>query len=146
MTMNRSGGAAKLPEERKALAVRALAGSESVTALADEEGVSRKFVYAQAGLASAALDGAFPSAANDGEPVLFEWKVTPPVVKQIIVALALICRASYRGIIEFMRDVMGWAVSLGTVHNVLAEAARRASVINSGIELSAVQVGLHDEI
>jgi hypothetical protein len=38
--------------------------------------VSRKFVYAQAGLANAALDEAFPSAANDGERVLFEWKVT----------------------------------------------------------------------
>jgi hypothetical protein len=64
MTMNRSGGAAaKLPEERKALAVRALAGSEPITALADEEGVSRKFVYAQAGLANAALDEAFGSVA-----------------------------------------------------------------------------------
>jgi hypothetical protein len=68
------------------------------------------------------------------------------VIKQIIVSLALICRASYRGVIEFMRDVMGWTVSLGTVHNVLAEAAAKASVINAGIELSAVQVGLHDEI
>ncbi|MBW8831246.1 MAG: hypothetical protein JF606_17850 [Burkholderiales bacterium] len=44
--MNRSGGAAaKLPEgERKVLAVRALAGSESITELATEHGVSRRFV------------------------------------------------------------------------------------------------------
>jgi hypothetical protein len=37
-------------------------------------------------------------------------------------------------------------VSLGTVHNVLREAARRAGVVDIGIELSAVRAGLHDEI
>ena len=46
MNMNRSvGAAAKLAEgQRKALAVLALAGSESITELADVLGVSRKFV------------------------------------------------------------------------------------------------------
>lgn len=148
MTMNRSDGAAsKLPEgQRKALAVRALAGSESITGLADELGVSRKFVYTQTGRASAALDEAFSTAANDDEKVLFEWKVTQRMVNQMILALVLMCRGSYRGVIEFMRDVMGWPVSLGSVHNVLAAAARQAGVINGGIELSAVRVGLHDEI
>lgn len=67
MNMNRSvGAAAKLAEgERKALAVLALAGSESITELADELGVSRKFVYVQTQRANAALDEAFPRAAND---------------------------------------------------------------------------------
>ena len=35
---------------------------------------------------------------------------------------------------------------LRNVHNVLGEAARRAGLVNVGIELSAVRVGLHDEI
>ena len=49
--MNRSGSvAARLPErERRDLAVRALASSESITDLAAEHGVSRKFVYEQKG-------------------------------------------------------------------------------------------------
>ncbi|MBW8833073.1 MAG: sigma-70 family RNA polymerase sigma factor [Burkholderiales bacterium] len=65
--MNRScGAAAKLPEgERKVLAVRALAGSESITELATEHGVSRKFVYEQTHRANVALDAAFPTASND---------------------------------------------------------------------------------
>lgn len=129
-----------------ALALRGLTGSESVTGLAAELGVSRKFVYAQTELASVALDEAFAPAANDGQRVLFELPVTHEVIERMIVALALICRSSYRGVKEFMRDVLGWTVSLGTVHNVLREAARRAGVVNVGIELSAVRVGLHDEI
>lgn len=58
------------------LAVRALEGSESITELATEHGVSRKFVYEQAHRANVSLDAAFPTAANDDEKVLFEMKVT----------------------------------------------------------------------
>ena len=148
MNMNRSvGAAAKQAEgERKALAVLALAGSESITELADELGVSRKFVYTQTHRAGAALDEAFATAANDDKKVLFEIRVTQEVVEQMILGLALVCRGSYRGVIEYMHDVMGWTVSIGSVHNVLEAAARQAGVINDGIELSAVRVGLHDEI
>jgi hypothetical protein len=34
----------------------------------------------------------------------------------VIVALALMCRGSYLGIIEFMRDVLVASISMGTVH------------------------------
>ena len=148
MTMNRvSGAAARLPEaERKALAVRALRGLESITELADEIGVSRKFVYTQTHRAGAVLDAAFATAANDDNPVLFDLRVTQEVVKQMILGLTLVCRGSYRGVIEFMRDVMGWSISMGTVHGILEAAARRAGDINDGVDLSAVRVGLHDEI
>ena len=109
MTMNRvSGAAARLPEgERKALAVRALRGLESITELADEIGVSRKFVYTQTHRAGAALDAAFATAANDDNPVLFDLRVTQEVVEQMILGLTLVCRGSYRGVIEFMRDCLG---------------------------------------
>lgn len=64
----------------------------------------------------------------------------------MILALTLICRGSYRGVIEFLRDLLGVQISEGTVHNVHEAAARQAGVINSGIALSGVRVGLHDEI
>ena len=35
---------------------------------------------------------------------------------------------------------------MGTLHGILEAAARRAGDINAGVELSAVRVGLHDEI
>lgn len=57
------------------LAVLALAGSATVTDLAAEHHVSRKFVYQQTNKASAALAEMFSSSAPDDE-VLFELPLT----------------------------------------------------------------------
>ena len=140
------GAAARLPgRERKDLAVYALAGSETVSGLAAQHGVSRKFVYQQTHKARAALDDAFSPAVPDSE-VLFELTVTRAWLRQLIVALALIGRSSYRGVVEFLRDLLGVAVSIGCVHDVLQAATRQASAINQGQDLSGIRVGLHDEL
>ncbi len=140
------GTAARLPGcERRALAIHALAGSETVTDLAARHGVSRKFVYQQTHKARAALDGAFSPAVPDSA-VLFELAVTKAWLRQLIVALVLICRGSYRGVVEFVRDLLGVTVSIGCVHDVLQAATRQASAINQGQDLSCIRVGLHDEI
>ncbi len=140
------GVAASLPgSDRKTLAIQALAGSETVSDLAARHGVSRKFVYQQTYKARAVLDDAFSSATPDSE-VLFEVAVTKAWLRQAIVALTLICRGSYRGVVEFLRDLLGVPVSLGCVHDVLQAATRQASAINRGQDLSGIRVGLHDEI
>jgi hypothetical protein len=101
------GAAARLPgSDRKDLAIQALAGSGAVSDLAARHGVSRKFVYQQAHKAAAALDDAFSSATSDDE-VLFELAVTKAWLHQVIVGLTLICRSSYRGVVEFLRDLLG---------------------------------------
>src|SRR3954470_6285578 len=146
--MDRGVGAAGRPppeSDGKDLAIQALAGSETVSDLAARHGVSRKFVYRQTHTARAALEGAFSPAAPDDE-VLFELPVTTAWLRQVIVGLALICRGSYRGAVEFLRDLLGVSVSLGCVHDVLQAATRQASVINRDQDLSGVRVGLHDEI
>ena len=145
--MDRSvGAAARLPEsDREKLAILALARSETVSDLAAQHGVSRKFVYAQQHKARSALDDAFASATAEDD-VLFELVVTKAWLRQVIVALALICRGSYRGVIEFLRDLLGVSISIGTVHNVLQSAAQRACVINHEQDLSGISIGLHDEI
>jgi len=140
------GAAARLPEsDRKDLAIQALAGSETVSDLAARHGVSRKFIYQQTHKAVAALDEAFLSAMPDHE-VLFELAVTKAWLRQVIVGLALICRSSYRGVVEFLRDLLGLPVSIGTVHHVLQSATRQAGIINHDEDLSSIRVGLHDEI
>ncbi len=140
------GAAARLPgSDGKDLAIQALAGSETVSDLAARHGVSRKFVYQQTHKACAVLDDAFSPATRDSE-VLFELAVTKAWLRQVIVALTLICRSSYRGVVEFLRDPLGVPVSLGCVHDVLQAATRQASAINQGQDLSGVRVGLHDEI
>jgi len=78
--------------------------------------------------------------------VLFELTVTKTWLRQVIVALPLICHSSYRGVIEFLRDLLGVSVSLGTIHNVLHAAAEQARVINGKQDLSGIAVGLRDEL
>jgi hypothetical protein len=134
-----------LESDRKDLAIQALARSATISGLSVQHNVSRKFVYQQAHKASAALDGAFVSAATEGE-ALFQLTVTPTWLRQVIVALTLICRSSYRGAVEFMRDLLGVPISIGTVHHVLQLATQQAGVVNREQDLSGIRVGLHDEI
>ncbi len=130
------GAAAKLSEnDRKDLAIQALAGSGTVSDLAVRHGVSRKFVYQQTHKARAALDDTFSSATPDDE-VLFELAVTKAWLRQVIVGLTLICRSSYRGVVEFLRDLLGLPVSVGCVHDVLQAAMRQADIINHDEDLS----------
>ncbi|MGF6971040.1 transposase-like protein [Paraburkholderia sp. WC7.3g] len=145
--MNRSdSAAAKLPEpQRQDLAVRALAGSGTVSALAAQHGVSRKFVYQQTDKARAALEDAFASAVPE-EEVLFELPVSKRWLRQVTLALTLICRSSYRGVVEFMRDLLGVSTSVGNVHDVQQWAAQQAGALNRAQDLSGIRVGLHDEI
>jgi len=140
------GAAARLPgSNRKDLAIQALAQSATISDLAARHGVSRKFVYQQTHKARSALDDAFLSATPDDE-VLFEVAVTKTWLRQVIVALTLICRSSYRGVVEFLRDLLGVPVSVGCVHDVLEAATRQASAINHDQDLSGIRAGLHDEI
>jgi len=64
----------------------------------------------------------------------------------VIVGLTLICRNSYRAVVEFLRDLLGLSVSVGCVHDVLQAATRQANTIDQGQDLSGIRVGLHDEI
>src|SRR4051795_2150666 len=146
--MDRGVAAAVRPlpkSDRKDLAIQALVGSDTVSDLAARHGVGRKFVYQQTHRARAALDDVFSPAVRDDE-VLSELVVTKTWLRQVIVALPLICRSSYRGVIEFLRDLLGLPVSLGHVHDVLQAATRQASVANDEPNLSGIRVGLHDEI
>jgi hypothetical protein len=145
--MSRSAGAAaKLSgSERKQLAIQALAGSEPISELSARLGVSRKFVYAQRGKASDALNDAFSSPVSD-EEVLFQLPVTRTWLRQVMLGLPLICRSSYRGVMEFMRDLLGVSISVGSVHNLQQWAAQQAGAISRDQDLSGIRVGLHDEI
>src|SRR5208282_2691258 len=141
-----AGAAAMLPESgRKDLAIQALARSATISDLSARHGVSRKFVYQQTDKARVALDDAFSSAAPDDE-VLFELTVTKTWLRQVMVGLPLICRSSYRGVVEFLRDLLGVPISIGTVHRVLQLATQQAGVVNRDQDLSGIRVGLHDEI
>lgn len=139
------GVALMAPEARKELAIEALAQTRPIAQLAREADVSRKFVYQQADKAQAALDDAFEPAVKDDE-VLFYLPVTRATICQVVLALVLLCHSSYQGVIEFLRAIFAHDISLGTVHNVVADAVKTAREINRGEDLSRIRVGLHDEL
>jgi hypothetical protein len=133
------------PSERLTIGLQALAGSQTVTALADEFDVSRKFVYQQAATAQAALDDAF-TAADDDDQVLFSLPVTKTWLRQVTLGLTLICHSSYRGVFEFCRDLLGVNLSVGSVHNIVRDAVDKARPYNLGQNLANVNIAGLDEI
>ncbi len=122
-----------------------LAHADTVSDLAARHGVSRKFIYQQTHKARAALADAFSPAVPD-DKVLFELALAKAWLRQVIVGLTLICRGSYRGIVEFLRDLLGASISVGCIHDVLHAATREASAVNHDQDVSGIRVGLHDEV
>jgi hypothetical protein len=134
------------PAQRRQLALEALAGTETVSRLAGQNAVSRKFVYRQAAKAEEALDAAFSIADCDDEKTLFHLPVTKAWLRQLILGLTLTCHSSLRGVTELFGDVFDYPISVGTVHNVLQSAVAQARACNEQQDLSGVRIGAHDEI
>jgi len=137
---------AMMPPERQQLAVQTLAGAETISRLAGRHEVSRKFVYRQAAKAREALDDAFSPAEADDQKVLFHLPVTKAWLRQLILALTLICHSSLRGVVELLGAVFDYDISVGSVHNVLQSAVAQARSCNEQQDLSGVRIGAHDEI
>ena len=134
------------PRQRQGLALQSLAGSETVSRLAQQHEVSRKFVYQQAAKAEEALDDAFSSAECSDDQVLFHLPVTKTWLRQMVLGLTLICHSSIRGVGELFRDVFDYPISVGTVHAILVDAVEQARSYNRQQDLSGVRIGAHDEI
>ena len=128
MSVNFIGARELSNDVRRDLAIESLSESKTITQLAEREGVSRKFLHRQKNVAIEALNEAFATKADSS--VLFNLPVTKSWLNQVVLGLALICHSSYRGVTEFLRDVVGVSVSLGTVHNLIHQAARQAAPIN----------------
>jgi hypothetical protein len=134
------------PGQRQQLAVQALAGTQSITDLAADLEVSRKFVYRQAAVAAQALQGAFTPPNETDDAVLFHLPVTKSWLRQVVLGLTLCCHSSHRGVVEFCRDLFDYPISVGTVHNILQDAVAAARATNQKQDLSSIAIGAHDEI
>ena len=134
-----------LPQERRDLGIQVLAGAQPVSDLAREHEVSRKFLYQQAHIAQEALDQAFASSSKLDD-VLFELPVTKAWLQQLVLGLVLSCHSSTRGVVELLRDVFDYQISIGAVHNIVHSAVSDAQRINQQYDLSPIRIGLLDEI
>jgi hypothetical protein len=133
------------PAQRRQLALAALAG-QPICHLAQQYQVSRKFVHQQLDIARDALEQAFAPVPDDPEKVLFTIAITRSRLRQIVLALVLICHSSLRGVVEFLAAVFDYRISLGSVFTIVHSAVARARHINESQDLSAVRIAADDEI
>jgi hypothetical protein len=130
---------------RQQLALDALAG-QPISTLANQNHVSRKFVYQQLHYAHDAIDHAFNPPDTDPPQLLFWLPVTKPWLRQLVLGLTLVCHSSFRGVTELLDDLFDYPLSLGSVHNILHQAVGTARRLNAQQDLAAVRIGAHDEI
>src|SRR5271157_4743798 len=135
-----------LPQQRQDLAIQVLAGAETVSDLARQHEVSRKFLYQQVHTAEQALSQAFAPPPTPPDKVLFYLPVTKAWLRQLVLGLVLICHSSTRGVVELLRDLFDYRISLGSVHNIVHSPVPDARRINQQYDLSPILVGLLDEI
>ena len=95
-------------------------------------------------LGTHAEDAFGQTAGDDG--VLFYLCVIKVWLRQVVLARTLICRSICRGMMEFMRDILGASISEGGVPDLHQLAAQRLGGINQTQDLSQIRVGLHYEI
>jgi len=102
-------------------------------------------LYRQAAKAAEAIDRAFTPSAPD-DRVLLYLPVTQPWLRQFVPAQVLIGHSSFRGVTEILDAVFDYRdISIGTIHNILADAVDTARRVNDAQDLSAIAVGAHDE-
>lgn len=134
------------PQERKRLAIEAMARTSTISHLASAADTSRKFIYAQKQKAEMALDEAFSQSASSDDSALFYLPVTKGWIYRFVLALILICHSSFRNVIEILQDLFDVNISIGTVHNIIEKAVETARQKNAEENLSPIKVGAHDEI
>ena len=133
------------PQQRQSLSIEAIAGVETISGLAREYQVSRKFVSQQVQTARQGLQHAF-APAPDHDQVLFQLPVTKKWIEQLVLGLVLVCHSSYRGVVELLGDLFDYPISSGTVSNIVHRAVPQAERMNLQYDLSDIAVGAHDEI
>jgi hypothetical protein len=72
--------------------------------------------------------------------VPFHLPVSKSWLRQVNVGLTLICRSSFRGVVEFCRDLPDVKTSGGTVHNTLHGAVDKARSYNLSQDLANVDI------
>ena len=134
------------PNQRKQLALDVIQRTQPVSHLAQDNDVSRKFLYQQAAKASEGLDQTFAPSSKDND-VLFYLPITKKWIHALVLALILNCHSFFRGVIEILRAMFDYHdMSPGTIHNIVQRAIVSARNVNDSQDLSTIRIGDHDEI
>ena len=106
--------------------------------------VCRNTVYALKDKAISAINDLFVD--RDDHSVLFYLPVSRAFIHQVVLALILICKSSYRDVMQFIHDIFDLPVSLGNVAKIVDIASHRAESINRSYDLAPVRQSASDEV
>lgn len=134
------------PQERKQLAIQAIAKTSTISEIASSVDTSRKFIYAQKYKAEVALEKAFVPNTDSDDAVLFQLAITKDWIHQFILGILLICHGSFRNVCEMLKDLFNFEISIGSIHNIVEKATKAAREQNRAEDLSLIKIGAHDEI
>jgi hypothetical protein len=132
--------------QRQNIALEAIKRDTPISHIAIQHDVSRKFVYQQKATAIDAVSQDFHSQRMEESEILFYLPVTKKWIYRFVLALILICHSSFRGVCEILKDLFGFNLSIGSVHNIVEGAVKAAQLENSKERLFWIKNGAHDEI
>ena len=134
------------PQQRQDLAIEVLAGTETVSELARQHEVSQEVPLPTGSHRRGGSQRSLRTLKPTRRQVLFYLPVTKAWLRQLVLGLVFICHSSDRGVVELLRDLFDYRISLGTVHNIVHSPVAHARSINQQYDLSTILIGLLDEI
>jgi len=132
--------------QKQQLALKSLSTKRTVTELAQQNKVSRKFIHQQKTKALNAVNDAFEPAPLEKEKVLFYLPVTFTWLCQLILCLILHCRANHRGVQKLLLDAFDHEISLGSIHSIVDRAKTKAKALNAKQDVSGIKLAALDEM
>ena len=132
----------RLPVKTKINIAMDAIGGMKISHAARKHGVCRNSVYAHRNTAKQAVVNLFE---NQKDEVLFYLPVTHSFFCQVVLALVLICKSSYRDVIQFIHDIFDYPISLGQIAGLVEAASSRATSINEAYDLSQIKNSAADE-
>ncbi len=132
--------------DKKSLALTMLKRQQPVIHLAQQNNVSRKFLYTQQKKATQAVDEAFTDEPSEDEKVMFYLPVTKSWLKQFVLVFVFDGHGSFRGVTKAMQSLLDYSLSVGTIANIVQSVIPKAKEINEQQDLSAVRLATLDEL
>ncbi|SDQ14820.1 hypothetical protein SAMN04515695_0176 [Pseudovibrio sp. Tun.PSC04-5.I4] len=132
------------PECKKFIGLQVITAG-NIAKVSQQNQVCRNTVYTQKLRVQAAVNNAFLEP-NPEEQILFHLPVTKPFLRQVVLGMSLICKASYRNIQTLLNDVFDTQMSLGTIFNINDAACHKAAKYKASYCLASVKQSASDEI
>jgi hypothetical protein len=133
-------------QTKRSLAVESICQHKTLSQIASENKVSRKFVSSQKNKLMGAINDAFSIENVNEEEILFTLPVTKSWLKQFTASLLLDCRSSFRGVIKSANNLLDYDISIGSICNTVKSLVQKTKSINVKQDLTNIKLCAQDEM